>query len=173
MQRVSDASGRTKAVASLSGKEKGTSRAPSSVGESRGNAGSSIRKDEEGGNTETTIRKDEGVDPKTAPLPISDDDNNVKPARIVRFLRTVRKEQGTILLQKRAERLRAEEELAEAELEEVEAELPSGSLSPSQGVHRAVPIRHCCIQCSEASRIAAGWRTDSASNLRYVGGRYR
>ena len=77
MQRVSDVSGRIKAVASLSVKEKGISRAPSSVGESRGNAGPAIRKDEEGGNTDTTIRKDEGVDPETAPTPISDDDNNV------------------------------------------------------------------------------------------------
>ena len=70
MQKVmSDASGRTKAVASLSVKEKSTSRATSSVGESRGRASSSIRKDEGNGGTKATIRKDEGVDPKQHPFP--------------------------------------------------------------------------------------------------------
>ena len=69
MQRVSDVSGRIKAVASLTVKEKGISRAPSSVGESRGKASSSIRKDEGNGGTKATIRKDEGVDPKQHPFP--------------------------------------------------------------------------------------------------------
>ena len=74
MQRVSDASGRTKAVASSSGKEKGTSRAPSSVGDCRSNADPATRKSEAGGSTDTATRKSEVVDPETAPTPISDDD---------------------------------------------------------------------------------------------------
>ena len=80
MQRVSDASGRTWAVASSSGGEKGTSRAPSPGGDSKSNAVVDSRK---GGNgdsgTNTASRKgEEGevlvVDPETAPIPISDDD---------------------------------------------------------------------------------------------------
>ena len=57
----------------------------------------------------------------------------------------MRKEQEKSYCKKRAERSRAEEELAEAELEEVEAELSSRSQSPSQGVHRAVPIQDTVV----------------------------
>ena len=80
MQRVSDASGRTRAVASSSGGEKGTSRAPSLGGDSKSNAVTASRKGGIGDSgTNTASRKgEEGdilvVDPETAPIPISDDD---------------------------------------------------------------------------------------------------
>ena len=78
LQKVSsDASGRIKTVASFPESEKRASRATSSVGDSRGKASSSIRKDEGSGGPKATIRKDEGVDPQTAPIPISDGDDNV------------------------------------------------------------------------------------------------
>ena len=122
LQKVmSDASGRTKAVASLPVKEKGASRANSSVGDSRGKASSSIRKDEGSGGPKATIRKDEGVDPQTAPIPISDGDDNVITVADSTISSSSERRARKILLQKRAERLRAEEALAEAELEEVKA----------------------------------------------------
>ena len=91
LQKVSsDASGRAKTVMSFPegdstvGGQKDrsdrrrVSRSASPAGDSKGKTSSSIREDEGSGGLNAITRKGGSVDPQTAPIPISDgDDNNV------------------------------------------------------------------------------------------------